>query len=106
MKHVLSLVAIIAFSFLATTAHAVVRVQLNLQYNDPANETAGGTWDLLVQSDTNNGLAGVRVVLDGLTGVTGIDTGNIVWNSSVFDPNDSVARYQPFGSGVELPAVP
>lgn len=50
---------------LTHTAGAVVNVQLNLRYADPANEAAGGTWELLAGSD-DTGIAGLTVLLDNI----------------------------------------
>lgn len=47
------------------TASAVVNVQLNLRYTDPANEAAGGTWELLAGSD-GGGIAGISVLFDNI----------------------------------------
>lgn len=47
------------------TAGAVVNVQLNLRYTDPANEAAGGIWELLAGSD-DTGIAGLVVLLDNI----------------------------------------
>ncbi len=48
---------------LAPSAGAVVNVQLNLRYTDPADEAAGGTWELLAGS-TDNGIAGLTVLVE------------------------------------------
>ncbi len=50
---------------LAPSAGAVVNVQLNLRYFDPANEAAGGTWELLAGS-TDTGIAGIVVLADNI----------------------------------------
>lgn len=43
----------------------VVNVQLNLRYTDPADEAAGGTWQLLAGS-TGGGIAGLVSLLDNI----------------------------------------
>ncbi len=103
----LSLLAIALVAFSATTAQAQVDTQLNLRYDDPNDEAAGGTWDLLVQSAGPNGLAGLRVVIDGITGVTGVDTPGsaITANADAFDNTSSVFRFQPFGGGSAIEII-
>ena len=49
----------------APTAGAEVNVQLNLRYTDPADESAGGTWELLAGSEST-GIAGIVVLVDNL----------------------------------------
>ncbi len=103
-KSTLSLLTVALVAFSAPVVQAQVDVQLNLRYIDPADESLGGEWDLLAQSDATMGLAGLRVVLDGITGVTGVDMGTITPNSDAFDDVTSVFGFQPFGSGVEIVA--
>jgi hypothetical protein len=81
---------------MASPALAVVDVQLNLRYTNPANPTGGGTWDLLVQSDAPQGLAGIAVDIGGNLGVTGIDTplAAITPNAGVFNNTDQVFRFE------------
>jgi len=91
----------------ANTVHAAADVQLNLRYDDPANEAAGGSFDLLVLSDNANGLAGISVLIDGIdagpTAAGAADTGfnvfetqtigtvtEIVTGSDLLSPNTSV----------------
>jgi len=99
MKHSLIFCAIALVAVAVNSASAQVSVQLNLRYDDPANESAGGSWDLLVLSDATNGLAGLQVILDGVTGVTDIDTGTITPNSDAFVDGDSIFRFAPISGG-------
>ncbi len=104
---VLSFCTAVLATLAGPVAQAEVGVQLNLRYDDPANESAGGTWDMLVQSSATNGVSAVRVVLQGITGVTGVDTplSAIIPNSLAFDNVNSLFRFQPFGGvGVEIVA--
>ena len=43
----------------------LVNVQLNLRYDDPADESAGGTWELLAGS-TAGGIAGLVALIDNI----------------------------------------
>ncbi len=67
MKRSLIFCAIALVAVAVNTASAAVDVQLNLRYDDPANEAAGGTWELLARSN-GAGIAGISVLIDGLTG--------------------------------------
>lgn len=93
---------------MTSPALAVVDAQLNLRYTDPNSPGLGGTWDLLVQSDGVNGLAGIDFQINGGSaadlGVTGIDTGSVTANAAVFDNTNSVFRFRPEGSGIEIVA--
>ncbi len=62
----LSLFAVALTALCATTAQAVVDVQLNLRYTDPADPSEGGSWDLLVQSTAVNGVKGLNVLFTGV----------------------------------------
>jgi hypothetical protein len=81
---------------MASPALAVVDVQLNLRYTNPANPTGGGTWDLLVKSSGAQGLAGIAVDIGGNLGVTGIDTplAAVTPNAAVFNNTDQVFRFE------------
>lgn len=63
----------------ANTVQAAVDVQLNLRYDNPADESAGGSFDLLILSDNGNGVAGVSVLIDNIdaapTAAGAADTG-------------------------------
>lgn len=65
MKRSLIFCAIALVAVTAHTASAAVNVQLNLRYDDPADESAGGTWELLAGSDAG-GLAGLSVLIDNI----------------------------------------
>jgi hypothetical protein len=67
-------VAIVAMTF--GQAMAAITVQLNLRYNNPADGTSGGTWDLLAKTDSAFGIAGVTAVVNNinLAGIT-LNTG-------------------------------
>lgn len=69
MKRSLIFCAIALVAITAHTASADVNVQLNLRYNDPADESAGGSWDLLAGTDNASGIAGISVLIDGISGV-------------------------------------
>ena len=58
----LFLVAALAAA-VAPNAQAVVNVQLNLQYADPNDESAGGTWELLAGSEAG-GIAGLSILIE------------------------------------------
>lgn len=92
----------------AGQAYAVVSVQLNLRYTNPANPTGGGTWDLLVKSDTAamNGIAGLKVTIGGNLGVTGngLPSNAILPNAAVFDNVNSVFRFNTVAGGTEIVA--
>ena len=104
---ILSLFAVALTALCATTAQAVVDVQLNLRYDDPADPNQGGTWDLLVQSGATNGVAGLLTLLDGITGVTGTNTplSAITPNAAVFDDVTSIFKFQPIGVGTEVEII-
>ena len=100
---ILSLFAVTLTALCATTAQATVNVQLNLRYTNPALAAdpnfgcihgqscaaTGGTWQLLVQSTATNGIAGIRFVIEGMSGVIGVNNGDINGNDQVWtDPND------------------
>ena len=95
-----------AAMFAASPALAVVDVQLNLKYTDPANATGGGTWQLLVKSTGAQGLAGLSAKLGGALGVTGVDApaGAVSSTGAAFDNVASVFRYQLTGGKVEVVA--
>ncbi len=65
MKRSLSFCAIALVAVMAHSATADINVQLNLRYDDPADESAGGTWELLAGS-TGGGLAGLSALIDGI----------------------------------------
>ena len=92
MKRSLIFCAIALVAVAANTASAAVDVQLNLWYTNPADEAGGGTWDLLVLSD-GGGVAGVSVLIDGVSGA-GAD-GTTGFN---------VFKTQPIGSVAEIVA--
>ncbi|MEM8947179.1 MAG: PEP-CTERM sorting domain-containing protein [Planctomycetota bacterium] len=50
---------------MAHTARADVNVQLNLRYDNPGDESLGGTWELLAGS-TGGGLAGLVALVDNI----------------------------------------
>lgn len=68
-------VAIVAMSL--GQAMAAISLSLNLRYNDPADVTEGGTWDLLAKTDSANGISGLVVVLDNIT------FGSTTFNNSI-----------------------
>lgn len=71
----LSLFAVAILAMTVGQAMATISLSLNLRYDDPANEAAGGTWDLLARTDNPNGISGLSVVLDGITfGETAFNT--------------------------------
>lgn len=100
---VLSLCAA-AVAAMTAPAFANVDASLNLRYTDPADPSAGGTWQLVVQAPGTNGLAGIDAQVDGASGVTGIDTGSINSTNAAFDNVDSVFRFRPEGAGAEVVA--
>lgn len=69
MKRSLIFCAIALVAVTAHTASAVVNVQLNLEYTDPADESAGGTWELLAGTDNAEGIAGISVLIENISGV-------------------------------------
>ena len=81
---------------MASPALAVVDVQLNLRYTNPANPTGGGSWDLLVKSSGVQGMAGISLDIGGNLGVTGVDTplAAITPNAGVFNNTDQVFRFE------------
>ena len=96
---ILSLFAAALTALCATTAQATVNAQLNLFYQDPFSAQdpnvggpTGGTWQLLVQTDAPNGIAGLRFVIDGVGDdrINGLNDGNVSFNAEVFDNTDSV----------------
>ncbi len=66
MKRSLIFCAIALVAVAANSVSAAVDVQLNLRYTNPADEAAGGTWDLLVKSN-GTGVAGLTVLVDNVT---------------------------------------
>ncbi len=101
----LVLIAVALAAVCATTAQAVVDVQFNLRYTHPADPNQGGSWDLLVQSNAANGLAGAVFILDGITGVTGINTPLSAITPGVFENVTSVFGFQPTGVGTEVKII-
>lgn len=87
-------------------AMADVDVQLNLQYTNPADESAGGTWDLLVKTDSTFGVAGLSVVVTGDLGVTSVNSpaAQVVPNVDAFEGADSIFYYNLGVSGTEIVA--
>lgn len=65
MKRSLTFCAIALVAVLAQSASAQLNVQLNLRYDNPADESAGGTWELLAGSD-GGGIAGLVALVDGI----------------------------------------
>ena len=63
MKRSLTFCAIALVAVLAQSASAQLNVQANLRYNDPNDESAGGTYELLVGSE-GAGVAGLVALLD------------------------------------------
>ncbi|MBX3426871.1 MAG: PEP-CTERM sorting domain-containing protein [Pirellulales bacterium] len=91
-----------ALAAMASPALAAVNVQLNLRYTDPANATGGGTWQLLVKSTAGEGVAGIKVNINGALGVTGVDlpAAQITSTSAAWNNTDDVFRYQLIAAGV------
>ncbi|MBX3434537.1 MAG: hypothetical protein KF847_14545 [Pirellulales bacterium] len=91
-----------ALAAMASPALAAVNVQLNLRYTDPANATGGGTWQLLVKSTAGEGVAGIKVNINGSLGVTGVDlpAGQITSTGAAWNNTDDVFRYQLIAAGV------
>ncbi len=91
---------------MAGPALAVVDVQLNLRYTDPANPTGGGSWDLLVKSSGAQGLAGIKATIGGNLGVTGVDTplAAITPNAPVFTAATSVFKFTGTAASTEIVA--
>ena len=74
------LLSVCAFAIVAMSlgqAMATITLSLNLRYNDPADATEGGAWDLLASTDNVNGLSGLDVVLDNIT------FGSVVLNPAI-----------------------
>ena len=59
----------VAIAVVASSAFAQVGLSLNLRYNDPADTSAGGTWEVAV---LGTDVVGVSVVLGGIDDPTGI----------------------------------
>ncbi len=91
MKRSLSFCAIALVAVMAHSATAQFNVQLNLRYNDPADESAGGTWDLLVGTEGSVGLAGITALLD-----------NVNNDASAGSAGYGVFESQQVGSVVEI----
>ena len=56
---------------MAMVARADVGLSLNLVFNNPANSSSGGTWQLAVLSPTGDNVAGVLAVLGGIDNPSG-----------------------------------
>ncbi len=63
----LSVCAATVVAFVCGQAMATVTLSLNLRYNDPANESAGGTWQLLAKDTSAFGISAVVAVIDGIS---------------------------------------
>ena len=63
----LSLCATAVVAMSLGQAMAAVTLSLNLRYNDPNNEAAGGTWDLLASTDSAFGISAVVADIDGIS---------------------------------------
>jgi hypothetical protein len=73
-------IAVVAMTF--SQAMATVNLQLNLRYDDPNNESAGGSWDLLAQTDATEGIAGLSVNASGIDSTITDNNGTTGWNIS------------------------
>jgi hypothetical protein len=73
----LSLFAVAIVAMTVGQAMAVISLQLNLRYTDPADVTEGGGWDLLAKTDNADGIAGLTVVLDN------INFGSATFNTAI-----------------------
>jgi hypothetical protein len=98
----LSAVAVIAMA--CSPALATIDFQLNLRYDDPNDESAGGSWDLLAQTDDADGIVGVSVDLSGVD-LAGITTNNATTGWNIFESqtkgtgdNEVVVGYDLSGS--------
>ena len=99
---VYSLCAMLAVA--ATTAQAAVNLQLNLKYTDPNNPTGGGTWQLLTKSTGGQGVVGLKAVIGGNTGVTGVDlpANQISFTGGAWSAAPEIFRYQLTSGNTEV----
>jgi len=58
-------VALVAMAFSPAFATSGTHISLNLRYDDPNNESAGGAWQLVATTSNANGIAGLSVNLSG-----------------------------------------
>ena len=66
-KMALSVCAIAMTAMLASAVFGLtVDVGLNLRYNDPADPTEGGIWQLVAKTDDANGIAGLSAYISGV----------------------------------------
>ena len=91
-----------ALAAMASPALAAVNVQLNLRYTHPNLPLGGRTWQLLVKSTAGEGVAGIKVNINGNLGVTGVDLPAAQINSTgaAWNNTNDVFRYQLISAGV------
>lgn len=91
----LALCAVVLAAISVTNAFAVIDVALNLRYNDPADESEGGTWQLVANTDSPNGIAAVNALLQG------VDNGRIVDGDAADDitVNSGIGAIDPVDAG-------
>ncbi len=81
-----------ALGFASEADAGTVSLSLNLEFNDPADMTSGGTWTAVSKAD-EFGIAGISFLADAIN-----FTGDFLVSSSVF----SVRKFQQVGTVFEL----
>jgi len=81
----------------AGTVHAAAGLSLNLRYNDPADPSEGGTWQLAAKTDDADGLVGMFAILTGIDDPTGTLSAGPGVNHNILGGNIGVSS---LGSGI------
>lgn len=89
----------VAIAVIASSAMADVGLSLNLRYTDPANEAAGGTWELAVLSTAGEDVVGVSAILTGIDDPTGVITNPANDGETVVDDPNNVGFAPVFSAG-------
>lgn len=78
----MSLLAVACVAMTISQAMATIDLELNLRYDDPNTESAGGSWELLALTDATEGIAGLSVNISGIDSTIADNNGNTNWNIS------------------------
>lgn len=101
---VLSLCATALAIFSVGLADAAIDLQLNLFYNDPADPSEGGSWDLLAQTDSD-GVVGLTALINDIN-LAGISSNNGDTTFEVFESQSMGGTLVEVVVGDDLTSVP
>ena len=89
----LSLCAVAVAAVCASNALAVISTSLNLRYDDPANEAAGGSWTLVAKTDGTGSTQATQGIAALVVDVDNVDNGGTVAAPEITTAADINAIY-------------